>query len=148
MKQPQSAQPGPRWTRHCRSGRPRGLLRPPTKQHADVSIETIHVVLMRSDPLDIPTALRIGRRTLRKMRQNLGCAVGYNVVALPIAAGAFSKWGLTLRPEIAAPSMSGSSPIVAGNVLMLKRLRLPASGAGVHAAVGQAALPRAGSSAP
>ncbi len=45
----------------------------------DVAIETADVVLMRSDPLDVPTALRIGRGTLRKMRQNLGWAVGYNV---------------------------------------------------------------------
>ena len=92
----------------------------------DVAIETADVVLMRSDPLDIPTALRVGRGTLRKMRQNLGWAVGYNVIALPIAAGVFSSWGLTLRPEIAALSMSGSSLIVAVNALMLKRLGLPA----------------------
>ncbi len=45
---------------------------------------------MRSDPLDVPIALRIGRGTLRKMRQNLGWAVGYNVIALPIAAGGLS----------------------------------------------------------
>ena len=55
----------------------------------DVAIETADVVLMRSDPLDVPIALRIGRGTLRKMRQNLGWAVGYNVIALPIAAGVF-----------------------------------------------------------
>ena len=72
-----------------------------------------------------PTALTIGRGTLRKMRQNLGWAVGYNVVALPIAAGVFAGVGLTLRPEIAALSMSGSSLIVAVNALLLKRLRLP-----------------------
>jgi len=92
----------------------------------DVAIETADVVLMRSDPLDVATALRIGRGTLRKMRQNLGWAVGYNAVALPIAAGVFEPaFGLTLRPEIAALSMSGSSLIVAVNALMLKRLRLP-----------------------
>jgi len=83
-------------------------------------------VLMRSDPLDVPTALQIGRGTLRKMRQNLGWAVGYNAVALPIAAGVFEPaFGLVLRPEIAALSMSGSSFLVAVNALMLKRLRLP-----------------------
>ena len=91
----------------------------------DVAIETADLVLMRSDPLDVPTALTIGRGTLRKMRQNLGWAVGYNVVALPIAAGVFAGVGLTLRPEIAALSMSGSSLIVAVNALLLKRLRLP-----------------------
>ncbi len=92
----------------------------------DVAIETADVVLMRSDPLDVPTALAIGRGTLRKMRQNLGWAVGYNAVALPIAAGAFEPaFGLVLRPEVAALSMSGSSFIVAVNALMLKRLHLP-----------------------
>jgi Cu2+-exporting ATPase len=91
----------------------------------DVAIETADVVLMRSDPLDVPTALMIGRGTLRKMRQNLGWAIGYNAVALPIAAGVFAP-ELTLRPEIAALTMSGSSFLVAVNALLLKRLRLPA----------------------
>jgi Cu2+-exporting ATPase len=93
----------------------------------DVAIETADVVLMRSDPLDVPVALQIGRGTLRKMRQNLGWAVGYNAVALPIAAGVFEPaFGLVLRPEIAALSMSGSSLIVAVNALALKGLHLPA----------------------
>ncbi|WP_416980489.1 heavy metal translocating P-type ATPase [Streptomyces sp. T028] len=91
----------------------------------DVAIETADLVLMRSDPLDVPTALRIGRGTLRKMRQNLGWAIGYNALALPIAAGVFEPaFGLVLRPEIAALSMSGSSVIVAVNALALKGLRL------------------------
>jgi Cu2+-exporting ATPase len=92
----------------------------------DVAIETADVVLMRSDPFDVPTALMIGRGTLRKMRQNLGWAVGYNAIALPIAAGVFEPaFGLVLRPEIAALSMSGSSFLVAVNALLLKRLSLP-----------------------
>jgi Cu2+-exporting ATPase len=92
----------------------------------DVAIETADVVLMRSDPLDVPTSVEIGRGTLRKMHQNLGWAVGYNVIALPIAAGMFEPaFGLVLRPEIAALSMSGSSFIVAVNAVMLKGLRLP-----------------------
>ena len=94
----------------------------------DVAIEAADVVLMRSDPLDVPVALRIGKGTLRKMRQNLGWAIGYNVIALPIAAGVFfPSLGIRLSPEIAAISMSGSSVIVAVNALLLKRLRLPAS---------------------
>ena len=92
----------------------------------DVAIETADVVLMRSDPLDVPVALTIGRGTYRKMRQNLGWAVGYNAIALPIAAGVFQPaFGLVLRPEVAALSMSGSSFLVAVNALLLKRLRLP-----------------------
>jgi Cu2+-exporting ATPase len=55
----------------------------------DVAIETADVVLMRSDPVDVAAALRIGRGTLRKMRQNLAWAIGYNAIALPIAAGVF-----------------------------------------------------------
>jgi soluble P-type ATPase len=92
----------------------------------DVAIETADVVLMRSDPLGVPTALRVGRGTLRKMRQNLGWAIGYNSIALPIAAGVFAPAiGLVLRPEIAALTMAGSSIIVAVNALSLRRLRLP-----------------------
>ena len=91
----------------------------------DVAIETADVVLMRSDPLDIPVALTIGKGTLRKMRQNLGWAIGYNAIALPIAAGVFAGIGLVLRPEIAALSMSGSSVIVAVNAILLKKLHLP-----------------------
>jgi P-type Cu2+ transporter len=92
----------------------------------DVAIDSADLVLMRSDPLDVPTGLAIGRGTLRKMRQNLGWAVGYNTIALPVAAGVFAGWGLTLRPEVAALSMSASSLIVAVNALLLRRLRLPA----------------------
>ena len=74
----------------------------------DVAIETAEVVLMRSDFLDVPTALTIGRGTLRKMRQNVGWAVGYNAIALPIAAGVFyPAFGLVLRPEIAGAVVVG-----------------------------------------
>ena len=97
----------------------------------DVAIETADVVLMRSDPLDVANAMTIGRGTLRKMRQNLGWAIGYNTLALPIAAGVFEpSIGLVLRPEIAALSMSGSSLIVAVNALLLKRLELPVADSG------------------
>ncbi len=95
----------------------------------DVAIETADVVLMRSDPLDVATAITIGRATLRKMRQNLGWAIGYNAIAIPIAAGVFEpRFGLVLRPEIAALSMSGSSLLVAVNALLLRRLNLPGPG--------------------
>ncbi len=94
----------------------------------DVAIETADIVLMRSDPLDVATAVTIGRATLRKMRQNLGWAVGYNAIAIPIAAGVFEPgFGLVLRPEIAALSMSGSSLLVAVNAMLLRRLKLPAA---------------------
>ncbi|HEV2414428.1 MAG TPA: copper-translocating P-type ATPase [Candidatus Dormibacteraeota bacterium] len=91
----------------------------------DVAIETADIVLMRSDPFDVATAITIGRATLRKERQNLGWAVGYNSIAIPIAAGVFEPaFGLVLRPEIAALSMSGSSLLVAVNALLLRQLKL------------------------
>lgn len=96
----------------------------------DVAVETADVVLMRSDPLDVAVSLRIGRGTVRKMKQNLVWAIGYNSVALPIAAGVFEPaFDLVLRPEIAAITMAGSSILVAVNALTLKRLRLPAPSA-------------------
>jgi len=82
---------------------------------------------MRSDPLDVATAITISRGTVRKMRQNLAWAVGYNTLALPIAAGVFAPLGFVLRPEVGAISMSGSSVIVALNAVALKGLRLPDS---------------------
>lgn len=91
----------------------------------DVAIESADVVLMTSDPVGVPTALTIGRATVRKEKQNLAWAISYNGLALPIAAGVFASWGLVLRPEIAALTMSGSSFLVAVNALLLKRLRLP-----------------------
>jgi len=91
----------------------------------DVAMETADVVLMRSDPLDVAIAIAISRGTVRKMRQNLAWAVGYNSLALPIAAGVFEPLGFVLRPEVAAISMAGSSIIVAVNAVALKRMRLP-----------------------
>jgi Cu2+-exporting ATPase len=91
----------------------------------DVAVETADVVLMRSDPLDVATAITVGRGTRQKMHQNLAWAIGYNSLAIPIAAGIFEPLGFTLSPAIAALSMSGSSVIVALNAIALKRLRLP-----------------------
>lgn len=89
----------------------------------DVAMESADVVLMKSDPYDVVGAIELSRATLRKMHQNLWWAVGYNVVAFPLAAGVL--YPIILSPEIAALSMSGSSAIVAINALMLKRTRLP-----------------------
>ncbi len=91
----------------------------------DVAIETADVVLMRSDPLDVATAIQIGRGTVRKMHENLAWAVGYNSAAIPVAAGVLEPQGFTISPAVAALSMSGSSIIVAVNAIALKRLRLP-----------------------
>jgi len=88
----------------------------------------------------VAVALRIGRGTLRKMRQNLAWAIGYNAIALPIAAGVFEPaFGLVLRPEIAALTMSGSRVLVAVNALLPKRLSLrePAEQSGTEPADGR-----------
>jgi len=89
----------------------------------DVAIESADVVLMKSDPYDVVGAVELSRATLRKMHQNLWWAVGYNVIAFPLAAGVF--YPLMISPEIAALAMSGSSALVAINALMLKRTKLP-----------------------
>ena len=88
----------------------------------DVAMEGADVVLMKSDPYDIVGAIALSRATLRKMHQNLWWAVGYNVIAFPLAAGVL--YPVLLSPEIAALAMSGSSALVAINALMLKRTRL------------------------
>jgi Cu2+-exporting ATPase len=92
----------------------------------DVAMESADVVLMKSDPYDIVAAIELSRATLRKMHQNLWWAVGYNVIAFPLAAGVF--YPFVISPAVAALSMSGSSAIVAINALMLKRTKL----AGIH----------------
>ena len=88
----------------------------------DVAMESADVVLMKSDPYDIVAAIELSRATLRKMHQNVWWAVGYNVIAFPLAAGVL--YPFVLSPEIAALSMSGSTLIVAINALMLKRTKL------------------------
>jgi len=90
----------------------------------DVAVETADVVLMKSNPADVVMAIEISKATLRKMKQNLGWAAGYNMTAIPIAAGALAWAGITLRPEIGALAMSGSSIIVAFNATLLKRAKL------------------------
>ncbi len=88
----------------------------------DVAMESADVVLMKSDPFDVVAAIGLSRVTLRKMHQNLGWAVGYNVIAFPFAAGVF--YPFTISPEMAAIAMSGSSLLVAANALLLKRTNI------------------------
>jgi Cu2+-exporting ATPase len=88
----------------------------------DVAIESADVVLMKSDPYDVVGAVALSHATLRKMHQNLWWAVGYNVIAFPLAAGIL--YPILISPEIAAFAMSGSTLIVAINALMLKRARV------------------------
>ena len=90
----------------------------------DVAMESADIVLMKSDPFDVVGAIELSRATLRKMHQNLWWAVGYNVLAFPLAAGVLYPFKIMLSPEIAALAMSGSSAVVAINALMLKRTKL------------------------
>ncbi|MFX1411573.1 MAG: heavy metal translocating P-type ATPase, partial [Promethearchaeota archaeon] len=90
----------------------------------DVAIESADVVLVRNDPRDVVGLIRLSRATMRKMRQNLVWATGYNVIAIPAAAGVLQPWGIVLRPEWGALIMSASTVIVALNALLLRRARL------------------------
>ncbi|MBR9977428.1 MAG: heavy metal translocating P-type ATPase [Bacteroidetes bacterium] len=90
----------------------------------DVAVEAGHIVLVRSDPRDIPGIITLSRATYRKMLQNLWWAAGYNIVALPLAAGVLSAWGILLSPAVGAVLMSASTVIVALNAQLLKRVEL------------------------
>jgi len=90
----------------------------------DVAVEAGDVVLMRNSPLDVVRLIVLARRVYAKMIQNLVWALGYNVVAIPAAAGAFAVWGFFLRPEVGALLMSLSTVIVVVNAMTLKRLDL------------------------
>ena len=85
----------------------------------DVAIECADVVLMRSDLLGVPAAIQLSRATLRNIRQNLFWALFYNVICIPVAAGALSPLGVVLTPDLAAAAMSCSSVCVVGNALRL-----------------------------
>ena len=88
-----------------------------------MAIETADVVLMKSDPGDIERAITLSAETVRKMKQNLGWASVYNVLAIPIAAGVlYPRYGISLPPEASALLMSISSIIVALNAVSLKRI--------------------------
>jgi Cu2+-exporting ATPase len=87
---------------------------------SDVAVETADVILVRSNPLDVVAIVRLSRATYRKMIQNLLWATGYNVVAIPLAAGALSAWGVLLTPALGAVLMSGSTVIVAINARLLR----------------------------
>ncbi|MGH2351412.1 MAG: HAD-IC family P-type ATPase, partial [Chloroflexota bacterium] len=92
---------------------------------ADVAVETGDVVLMKSDPADVLAAIRLSKATVRKMRQNLFWAAIYNVIAIPVAAGAlFPSLGIVLRPEFGALAMSASSITVVSNALLLRRTQI------------------------
>ena len=90
----------------------------------DVAVEAGDVVLTRNNPEDIVRLIILSRKVYVKMIQNLVWALGYNIVAIPAAAGVFAYWGFFLRPEIGAFVMSLSTVIVVANAMLLKRINL------------------------
>ena len=92
----------------------------------DVAIESADIVLVRSDPRDVAAILELSRATYRKMIQNLWWGAGYNIVAIPLAAGVAYSVGLVLSPAVGAALMSVSTVIVAINAKLLQRVRLTA----------------------
>ena len=91
----------------------------------DVAVESADIVLMKNNPLDVVKAISLSRKTNAKMVQNLLWATGYNVFAIPTAAGVlYPSFGILLRPEWAALLMSASSVIVVVNALLLRRAKL------------------------
>src|SRR5262249_30571069 len=80
--------------------------------------------LVRNDPRDVPRIIDLSRASYRKMIQNLGWAAGYNIVAIPLAAGILARQGILLSPAIGAVLMSASTVIVAINAQLLRRARI------------------------
>ncbi|MBI1985003.1 MAG: heavy metal translocating P-type ATPase [Candidatus Wildermuthbacteria bacterium] len=90
----------------------------------NVAIESAGIILVRNDPRDIAKIIRLSRLTYAKMIQNLFWATGYNVIALPLAAGIFASQGIMLQPAVAALFMSASTVIVAVNAMLLRKKTL------------------------
>jgi Cu2+-exporting ATPase len=86
-----------------------------------VAAETADIILVNSDPKDIANLILFGKATYNKMIQNLWWAAGYNILAIPLAAGVLYKWGFMLSPAIGAVLMSLSTIVVAINAQLLKR---------------------------
>ena len=90
----------------------------------DVAVEAGDVVLVRSDPRDVPRIIALSKATYRKMVQNLWWAAGYNIAAIPLAAGVLAPWGIVLNPAVGAILMSFSTVVVALNAQLLRRVTL------------------------
>lgn len=90
----------------------------------NVAIESAGIILVKSDPRDIPKIIKLSKLTYSKMIQNLFWATGYNVIAIPLAAGVLASYGIILQPALAAIFMSASTVIVAFNAVLLKRSKI------------------------
>ena len=87
---------------------------------SDIAAETAGIILVNSNPMDIVSLIKFGKATYRKMIQNLVWATGYNVVAIPLAAGILYKWGILLSPATGAILMTVSTVVVAINAKSLR----------------------------
>ena len=105
----------------------------------DIAIDSADIVLMKSDLADVPAAISLSRATMRNIKQNLFWALIYNVICIPVAAGALSFAGVTLNPMIAAAAMSCSSVCVVSNALRLRGWKLVVLGATASALEPEAA---------
>jgi Cu2+-exporting ATPase len=90
----------------------------------DVAVESAGIVLVRNDPRDVVGAIKLSRAAYRKMVENLVWATAYNLVAIPVAAGLFLRWGVELPMSVGAIAMSLSTLIVAANAQLLRRVKL------------------------
>jgi Cu2+-exporting ATPase len=90
----------------------------------NVAVEAGDIVLVRNDPRDVPRIIRLSRASYRKMVQNLWWAAGYNIVAIPLAAGVLASEGILLSPAVGAVLMSLSTVVVAINAQLLRRARI------------------------
>jgi P-type Cu2+ transporter len=90
----------------------------------DVAVESAGIVLVRSDPRDVVGAIELSRATYAKMIQNLVWATGYNLIAIPVAMGVLTPWGIDLPMAVGAIAMSVSTIVVAANAQLLRRLNL------------------------
>jgi Cu2+-exporting ATPase len=92
----------------------------------DVAVESAGIILVKSNPMDVVNVVELSRASYRKMLQNLWWAAGYNIVALPLAAGVLAPLGVLLSPAVGALLMSLSTVIVAINAQLLRRVHLGA----------------------
>jgi Cu2+-exporting ATPase len=90
----------------------------------DVAVESAGIILVQNNPLDVVKIIKLSRASYRKMLQNLAWATGYNVIALPLAAGVLAPIGFILSPAVGALVMSLSTIIVALNAQLLRRIQL------------------------
>jgi P-type Cu2+ transporter len=102
---------------------------------SDVAVETGDVVLVKNNPEDVVNLIKLSKATYSKMVQNLAWATGYNVIAIPLAAGVLYTWGVILSPAVGAVLMSASTVIVAINARLLKMERTRSEKENQHAGV-------------